>query len=69
MKILIKSGRIINPSDGTDKICDLLIKGSQVELIAENITEKADRVIDASGMWVVPGFIDLHVHLREPGFE
>ncbi len=69
MKILIKSGRIINPSDGTDKICDLLIKGSQVELIAENITEKTDRVIDASGMWVVPGFIDLHVHLREPGFE
>jgi len=69
MKVLIKNGRILNPADNTDKVCDMLLNDGIIEKIEENITAYADKVINAYGMWVMPGFIDLHVHLREPGFE
>ncbi|MCI1931849.1 MAG: dihydroorotase [Clostridia bacterium] len=69
MKILIKNGRIINPASGIDKKADILISDGKVEKISENIEESAERTIDAAGKWVVPGLIDVHVHLREPGFE
>ncbi|MDE6182691.1 MAG: dihydroorotase, partial [Eubacteriales bacterium] len=69
MKILIKNGRIIDPKNNIDKEMDILIQNDKVEKVAENITENADKIIDATGMWVTPGLIDLHVHLREPGFE
>ncbi len=69
MKILIKNGRIINPADGMDKVSDMLVEGGIVKEISQNINTSADKVIDANKMWVTPGFIDLHVHLREPGFE
>ena len=69
MKILIKNGRIINPADGTDKVSDMLVEDGIVKEISQNINTSADKVIDANKMWVTPGFIDLHVHLREPGFE
>lgn len=69
MKILIKNGRIIDPKNNIDKEMDILIQNNKIEKVAENITENADKIIDATGMWVTPGLIDLHVHLREPGFE
>ncbi|MDE6357599.1 MAG: dihydroorotase [Eubacteriales bacterium] len=69
MKILIKNGRIIAPKNNIDKEMDILIQNDKIEKVAENITENADKIIDAKGMWVTPGLIDLHVHLREPGFE
>ncbi len=69
MKILIKNGRIINTADGMDKVSDMLIEDGIVKEISQNINTSADKVIDANKMWVTPGFIDLHVHLREPGFE
>ena len=69
MKILIKNGRVINPADGLDKVMDILTEGDRVKEVSENINAEADRVIDAKGLWIMPGFIDLHVHLREPGFE
>jgi dihydroorotase, multifunctional complex type len=70
MKILIKNGRIIDPAEGTDKVADLLLENGLVAGINSNIpSDKADEVIDAEGKVVCPGFIDLHVHLREPGFE
>ena len=69
MKILIKNGRIINPADGMDKVSDMLVEDGIVKEISQNINTSADKVIDANKMWVTPGFIDLHVHLREPGFE
>ena len=69
MKILIKNGRVIDPANNTDETRDLLIDGKTIVKSGKNITESADRVIDASGMWVTPGLIDLHVHLREPGQE
>lgn len=69
MSLLIKNGRVINPATDTDGIMDLLIDGTRVVKAAKNIPEEADQVIDAKGLCVAPGFIDLHVHLREPGFE
>jgi len=70
MKILIKNGRIIDPASGTDNVADLLIENGLVTGINKDISrEKTEKVIDATGKVVCPGFIDLHVHLREPGFE
>ncbi|HZK57363.1 MAG TPA: dihydroorotase [Clostridia bacterium] len=69
MKILIKNGRVINPNTNLDEIKDILIVDGLVKGIEDEISDKADRIIDARGLWVTPGFIDLHVHFREPGFE
>lgn len=69
MRLLIKGGRVIDPANNLDKIADVLCEDGKIKLVAENITEQADETIDAQGKWVAPGLIDLHVHLREPGFE
>lgn len=70
-KYLIKNGHLIDPANGIDGKMDILIQGRTVCKVAENISEKDSitEVIDASGKVIMPGFIDLHVHLREPGFE
>ncbi len=65
--ILIRNGRIIDPDTRFDGIADLYLSGGKITRVAKKITEKADREIDARGMWVMPGLIDLHVHLRDPG--
>jgi len=69
MKILIKGGRVVNPANGFDSVCDVYIVDGVVQKIGENLTESADKVIDAAGKIVAPGLIDMHVHLREPGLE
>ena len=68
--LLIKGGRLIDPSQGIDGIADLLVEDGVVSGMAQHIDppEHAE-VIDATGMIVSPGFIDVHCHLREPGFE
>ena len=68
MRILIKNGRIINPATGMDQVSDLLVEDDKVAKIQENIEDAADQVIDASGCYVMPGFIDMHVHFRDPGY-
>ena len=69
MKILIKKGRILNPSDQTDKIGDILVEDGVIKEIKEKIEckEIPEKIIDAKGCYVMPGLIDLHVHLRDPG--
>jgi len=67
MALLIRSGRVVDPASGTDGVLDILIRGSRVEAIRPNIDAPGADVIDAAGLVVAPGFIDLHVHLREPG--
>ncbi len=69
-KTLVKGGRIIDPAQGLDAVSDLLIEDGVVSGTASHIDppEYAE-VIDAAGLVVCPGFVDLHCHLREPGFE
>lgn len=69
MKILIKKGRILNPSDQTDKIGDILVEDGVIKEMKEEIEckETPEKIIDAKGCYVMPGLIDLHVHLRDPG--
>jgi len=72
MKILIQNGYMIDPASGREGNFDILTDGKKIVRVAEKISAeeaKADRVVDAAGKQVLPGFIDLHVHYREPGLE
>lgn len=69
MKLLIKNGRVIDPASKTDAVSDILIENGKIAKIAKNIKAKGVQTIQAAGCFVMPGFIDLHVHLRDPGFE
>lgn len=69
----IKNGRLVDPKSQTDKICDICIERDRIAGIippgsAEQKHREADAIIDAAGMVVAPGLIDVHVHFREPGF-
>ena len=68
MKLLIKNGRVIDPKTNLDQITDVLIENGKVKEIASSINETGCKVVDATGKIVAPGFVDIHVHLREPGF-
>ena len=66
--LLIKNGRIIDPASGRDGPADVLIEDSRFKAVGRKLEAGAE-VLDASGLMVAPGFIDMHVHLREPGIE
>jgi len=68
-KILIKGGRVISPAQKLDKTCDVLIEKGKVAAIGKNLDAKGADLIDAAGMVVTPGLVDIHVHLRDPGLE
>lgn len=85
MKTVIRNGRVIDPSQNLDRIADLVMEDGKILGIYEPLRgtegdpeirpqmvpgpEEADEIIDAAGLWVVPGLVDLHVHFREPGQE
>jgi len=77
MKIRIKNGRIIDPSQDIDAVGDVLIEENKiVDILIDDARKKIDKdspdeikVIDATGLSVLPGLVDIHVHLREPGYE
>ena len=69
MTLLIKNGRVIDPATRTDKQMDILVEDDRIAKRAEKIDTKADKTINAKGCYVMPGFIDMHVHLRDPGQE
>lgn len=69
MTILIKEGRVLDPETKRDEICDVLIDGDRITRVDSGIETEAERVINAKGCYVMPGFIDLHVHFRDPGLE
>jgi dihydroorotase len=68
-KLVLKNGRVINPDTATDGILDVAIEDGLVRDVAKDIDSSGCEIFDASGLIVAPGFIDMHVHLREPGFE
>jgi len=69
VKLLIKNGRVIDPISRTDETLDILIENGKITALSPRIDLKEAEVIDASRLVVAPGFIDMHVHLREPGEE
>src|SRR5438445_5410312 len=69
MSMVIKNGRVIDPASQTDRVADVLIVDGRIAGVAPNLSSPKAEVFDATGMIVAPGFIDMHVHLREPGFE
>lgn len=69
MKLLIKNGRIMDPKSGMDQVSDILIEEGIIQEIKQGIETEAEVVLDAQGKVVAPGFVDVHVHLREPGFS
>jgi dihydroorotase len=69
MKLLIKNGRVIDPAGNIDDVKDILIENSKIARVAQNIKTEVDETIDAADKIVMPGIVDMHVHLREPGRE
>ena len=69
MKLVIKNGYVLDPASGREGKYDILVQDGVIAAVESCIDVAAERVIDAKGLTVMPGFIDLHVHLREPGFE
>lgn len=69
MSLLIKKGRILDPASHLDKVLDIFIEDGRIKRIAKDIDLTSQEVIDASGKVVIPGLIDMHTHLREPGRE
>lgn len=67
--ILIKGGRVLSPEDNLDDALDVRIEDGKIREIAPNLAGEADEILDARGNVVAPGFVDIHVHLREPGGE
>ncbi len=68
-RLVIKNGRVVDPSQALDRVCDVAIEDGVIREIGNSIAVTGSEEFDASGAIVAPGFIDMHVHLREPGFE
>ncbi len=67
--LLIKNGRVIDPASGHDGVADVWIEDGAIKGVGPNLSPANTEIFDATGLIVAPGFIDMHVHLREPGFE
>jgi len=70
MSLLIKNGHVVDPASSMDAVADVLIRDGRIERVGRDLPAAAETtVLDATGKIVCPGFIDIHVHLREPGYE
>ena len=70
MHLLLKGGRVIDPVSGRDEVMDLqIVEGRFAKMGVSIVAPTGSQVVDMKGKVVAPGFIDMHVHLREPGFE
>ncbi len=70
MSLLIRNGRVVDPAGGTDAVTDVWVADGRIHKLGRGLKAPAGaEIIDATGKVVCPGFIDIHVHLREPGFE
>ena len=66
--LLIRQARILDPSKAMDMVGDILVEDGKIAAVAPKLDKKADEVIEAAGLVAAPGLIDMHVHLRDPGF-
>ncbi|MDO8686148.1 MAG: dihydroorotase [Clostridiales bacterium] len=69
MKILIKNGHVVDAKSGVDTILDVLIDNGKIAQLGNDLEDTGCDFIDATGMYVLPGFVDVHCHLRDPGYE
>ena len=69
MRTLLKNGTLIDYKTNTFEIYDILIQEDKIEKIEKDINEEVDKIIDCTNLYIMPGMIDIHCHLREPGFE
>ena len=69
MSLRITGARVLDPSQGIDDLLDLQIEDGRVAALGADLSGRADETLEVNGLWLVPGFIDLHTHLREPGQE
>ncbi len=69
MRLLIKGGRVVDPASGMDQTSDLLIENGRILQLGSDLDSPDVQTVSASGLVVAPGLVDMHVHLREPGFE
>lgn len=69
MKTLLKNGTVLDYASNTNEVLDVLINDSKIEQIGKNLDVQADKTIDCTNLFIMPGMIDMHCHLREPGFE
>ena len=69
MRTLLKNGTLLDYASKTEEKLDLLIEDDKIKEIGKNIKEKKDKEINCEGLYIMPGMIDMHCHLREPGFE
>ncbi len=68
-RLLVRGGRLLDPATDVDAAANLLIEGGRVVAVGPDVRADGAEVVDASGCWVAPGFVDLHAHLRDPGQE
>jgi len=69
MELLIKRGRLVDPVGGVGGVMDLLIRNGKIAGLGSDLGDQAEKILDADGMVVCAGFVDMHVHLRDPGLE
>lgn len=67
MRLLLQNVRLIDPSQGLDKVADLLLKDGKIAGIGEHLSAEGAEVVDGTGLVAAPGLVDMHVHLRDPG--
>src|SRR5206468_7473184 len=67
--LLLRGGRLVDPAGEADATCDVLIAGGRIEAVGTGLDPGRAEVVDVDGAIVAPGFVDTHVHLREPGRE
>ena len=69
MSYLLSGGRVVDPASGTDELLDVLIEGPSIARMERGIAAGETTVIDAAGLVIAPGLVDMHTHVREPGRE
>ena len=69
MQLLIRGGRVVDPAQGVDDRLDLLIQDGKILRLGRDLAAPDAQILNADGLTAAPGLVDIHVHLREPGFE